>query len=104
MTTGPLAVKPTSTASPGGWLKIFRPAPPASVTLTDPVQIAAQYRSWQIRVLICATLGYAMFYFVRKNLSVAMPVMGQDLGITKQSLGLFLTLHGLIYGVSKFAN
>jgi OPA family glycerol-3-phosphate transporter-like MFS transporter/OPA family sugar phosphate sensor protein UhpC-like MFS transporter len=45
-----------------------------------------------------------MFYFVRKNLSIAMPVMGQDLGITKTDLGLFLTLHGLIYGVSKFAN
>src|SRR5438552_4925130 len=49
-------------------------------------------------------LGYAMFYFVRKNLPVAMPVMEQQLGISKTSLGLFLTLHGLLYGVSKFAN
>jgi len=30
--------------------------------------------------------------------------MGQELGITKEKLGLFLTLHGVLYGVSKFAN
>jgi OPA family glycerol-3-phosphate transporter-like MFS transporter/OPA family sugar phosphate sensor protein UhpC-like MFS transporter len=41
---------------------------------------------------------------VRKNLSVAMPVMEQQLGISKAQLGLFLTLHGLLYGVSKFVN
>jgi sugar phosphate permease len=85
-------------------LAIFRPAPPAEVMLTDPPEIAAKYRHWQTRVLIYATLGYAMFYFVRKNLGVAMPFMGKDLGITKQSLGLFLTLHGVIYGCSKFLN
>jgi OPA family glycerol-3-phosphate transporter-like MFS transporter/OPA family sugar phosphate sensor protein UhpC-like MFS transporter len=93
-----------SQASRGGLFKIFLPAPPAPVTLTDPAEIAASYRRWQKRVLIFSIFGYAMFYFVRKNLGVAMPFMGQDLGITKQSLGLFLTLHGVIYGVSKFAN
>ncbi len=49
-------------------------------------------------------VGYAAYYFVRKNLSIAMPAMQHDLGITKADLGLFLTLHGLLYGVSKFAN
>jgi OPA family glycerol-3-phosphate transporter-like MFS transporter/OPA family sugar phosphate sensor protein UhpC-like MFS transporter len=48
--------------------------------------------------------GYAAFYFVRKNLSVAMPGMQEDLHITKADLGLFLTLHGLLYGVSRFVN
>jgi len=33
-----------------------------------------------------------------------MPAMEEDLGITKTDLGLFLTLHGLFYGVSKFIN
>ncbi|HEX3799625.1 MAG TPA: MFS transporter [Verrucomicrobiae bacterium] len=78
--------------------------PPAKVMLTDPAEIRAKYRFWQLRVLIYATLGYAMFYFVRKNLGIAMPFMGRDLGITKENLGLFLTLHGVIYGVSKFLN
>ena len=30
--------------------------------------------------------------------------MEADLGLTKTSLGLFLTLHGLVYGISKFVN
>ena len=103
MISEPAIVKPKSDAR-DGWLGIFRPAPPAPVTLTEPAQIAAKYRAWQIRVLFFSILGYATFYFVRKNLGVAMPFMGRDLGITKEQLGLFLTLHGVIYGVSKFAN
>jgi sugar phosphate permease len=72
--------------------------------LTDPAQIAAKYSRWQLRVLIFSIVGYATFYFVRKNLGIAMPLMSQELGITKEKLGLFLTLHGVLYGVSKFAN
>ena len=54
--------------------------------------------------LILALLGYAMFYFVRKNIGVAAPEMYGTLGITKNHFGLFLTLHGVLYGVSKFVN
>lgn len=86
------------------WLKIFEPAPPAEITLTDPAEIKSSYRYWQKRVLISSIIGYALFYFVRKNLSIAMPVIEKDLGISKSQLGIFLTLHGLLYGVSKFAN
>jgi sugar phosphate permease len=84
--------------------KIFRPAPAAEFEITDPDEIASEYRRWQKRVLVSSIIGYATFYFVRKNLSVAMPVMEQSLGIQKTQLGLFLTMHGLLYGVSKFAN
>ncbi|MGO8836085.1 MAG: MFS transporter [Limisphaerales bacterium] len=87
-----------------GPLKIFQPDPPAPVTISDPAEIAANYRRWQTRVLVFSITGYATFYFVRKNLGIAMPLMGQQLGITKEQLGLFLTLHGLLYGVSKFLN
>ena len=72
--------------------------------LHDPAEIKAQYRYWQRRILFSTIVGYAMFYFVRKNLSLAMPGLGAELGIGKANLGLFLTLHGLLYGVSKFAN
>jgi len=85
-------------------LRLFEPAPATRETLTDPAQVKTQYRYWQRRILVSSIIGYAMFYFVRKNLSVAMPTMGQELGISKADLGLFLTLHGLIYGLSKFAN
>src|SRR5436189_6104349 len=85
-------------------LKPFRAAPPAAVQVNEPAVIARKYRYWQTRVLISSIVGYATFYFVRKNLSIAMPFMETGLGIQKSQLGLFLTLHGLLYGVSKFAN
>ena len=85
-------------------LAFFRPAPAAPVTLTDPAEITATYRRWQRRVLIFSVAGYATFYFVRKNLGVAMPLMAQRLNLSKEDLGLILTLHGVVYGVSKFAN
>src|ERR1035437_10291009 len=85
-------------------LRMFEPAPPAAVMLTEPELIKTQHRYWQRRIMIATIVGYATYYFVRKNLSIAMPVMEQSLGITKTDLGLFLTLHGVLYGVAKFVN
>jgi OPA family glycerol-3-phosphate transporter-like MFS transporter/OPA family sugar phosphate sensor protein UhpC-like MFS transporter len=87
-----------------GLAGLFAPDPPANVQLTNPTQIAAEMRSWRIRILVSTIIGYALYYFVRKNLSIAMPAIGKSLHITKADLGLFLTLHGVIYGLSKFAN
>src|ERR1700722_1963088 len=84
------------------WLRIFDPPPPKPVTVTDPAEVRSQYRSWQYRVLISTIIGYATYYFVRKNLSVAMPVMEEKLHLSKVYLGLFITAHGQIYGASKF--
>ena len=69
-----------------------------------PVEPSHGYAYHRPRILLWTIVGYAMFYFVRKNLSVAMPAMEAQLGVTKSQLGLFLTMHGLLYGVSKFAN
>lgn len=85
-------------------LRIFAPAAALPIDITDSIELARQYRYWQKRVLLTSIIGYATFYFVRKNLSIAMPVMQSSLGFRKTQLGLFLTLHGLLYGVSKFAN
>lgn len=63
-----------------------------------------RYRYWEWRTIIALFIGYALFYFVRKNLGVAIPAMESELGITKMQLGLFLTLHSLIYGLSRFVN
>jgi len=76
---------------------------PASDHLSSGTD-SKEFRYWQRRTLIATMVGYAAYYFVRKNLSLAMPAMQHELGITKSDLGLFLTLHGLLYGVSKFAN
>jgi sugar phosphate permease len=63
-----------------------------------------EYRYWQKRILVSTIVGYALYYFVRKNLSVAMPAMEESLGIGKTQLGGYLTAHGLIYGASRFVN
>jgi len=82
----------------------FTPSASSNASTIDPVTLTPRFRSWQTRTLIATMFGYAAFYFVRKNLSVAMPAMQEDLHITKADLGLFLTLHGLLYGVSRFVN
>ena len=50
----------------------------------------------QRRMLVTTIIGYTLFYFLRKNLSLAMPGLAQDYGITKTTLGIFLTLHGVV--------
>ena len=86
------------------WLPKFLWPPPPAPRITDPQQIQREYAYYRPRILFWTTVGYAAFYFVRKNLSIAMPVMEKQLGISKSSLGLFLTLHGVLYGISKFGN
>jgi OPA family glycerol-3-phosphate transporter-like MFS transporter/OPA family sugar phosphate sensor protein UhpC-like MFS transporter len=104
MTSVPPPILPYGRETRPALFGLFPPDPPAAVQLTDPAEIRRTYRRYRVRVLLWATVGYALFYFVRKNLSIAMPVMSKTLGIGKPQLGMFLTLHGVLYGVSKFAN
>lgn len=59
---------------------------------------------WQWRVIIGTMIGYALFYFVRKNLSVATPYMLEAGLFDKEQIGFVVMLHGLVYGLSKFLN
>lgn len=68
------------------------------------MQTKRSFNYWQWKVIICSMIGYSMFYFVRKNFSFAMPVLGDEYGIKDSSFGIILTLGGLVYGLSKFAN
>ena len=52
--------------------------------------------------IVVTMVGYALYYFVRKNFNTAMPSIEVTFGITKAQLGLFLTLNGIIYGLSRF--
>lgn len=95
--------EPSHTGWPTRFLLLFQPPPPAP-PLQSAHEISSIYRYWRIRVLYTSIIGYAVYYFLRKNISVAIPAMEADLGISKSDLGLFLTLHGVLYGVSKFIN
>jgi len=63
------------------------------------------FKHWQWRVIICSMIGYAIFYFVRKNFSFAIPLIQQDYpDITKAHFGAILSAGGIIYGISKLVN
>ncbi len=63
-----------------------------------------KYNYWQWRTLIALIMGYMFYYFLRKNFSAAIPAMEETLGITKVQLGVFLSLNGIVYGLSRFVN
>ena len=61
------------------------------------------FRFWQWETLAVTMIGYALYYVIRKNLSIALPLLG-EMGVTKVQLGAFLTCGGLVYGVGRFLN
>jgi OPA family glycerol-3-phosphate transporter-like MFS transporter len=54
---------------------------------------------WQVFAGIF--IGYAAFYLVRKNFSLAMPYL-MELGFDKAELGLAFSFNATAYGISKF--
>lgn len=68
------------------------------------MQTKHSFKYWQWRVIICSMIGYAMYYFVRKNFSFAIPLLSEEYGITNASFGIIMTAGGLIYGISKLIN
>jgi OPA family glycerol-3-phosphate transporter-like MFS transporter len=63
-----------------------------------------KFKYWQTRTIIVTMIGYAVFYFVRKNFSFAIPGLTAEFGITKTSFGIIMTLVTIVYGVSRFLN
>lgn len=84
------------------FLRFLEPPPPAPPL--PPEAVRPRFRYWRARLLSSTFIGYAVYYIVRKNIPVAMKAMGEDLGIDKSSQGLILTLHDIVYGVSKLIN
>ncbi|MBL7670275.1 MAG: MFS transporter [Bdellovibrionaceae bacterium] len=77
---------------------------PSQTPLTDPAEINKVYAHWRLRTMYSLFFGYAIFYFVRKNLSAATPDLILDLGFSKTQIGLLWSLLYFAYGLSKFAN
>ena len=63
-----------------------------------------RFKKAQWRFIICSMIAYAFFYITRKNLSMAQPEMLANGEITKEALGVILTVHGVLYGMSRFVN
>ena len=67
-------------------------------------QTQKRFKVWQWRTIIVTMVGYAFFYFVRKNFSFAMPGLAAEYGISNTSFGIVMTIVGLVYGFSRYFN
>ena len=69
----------------------------------DVMKTSRSLKWWQWETLLVTMGGYALYYVIRKNLSIAMPLLG-EIGVSKVQLGAFLTAGGIVYGVGRFLN
>jgi phosphoglycerate transporter family protein len=76
--------------------------PPAAPAISDPGEIDRLYRYWRLRVMYSMTTGYALFYLLRKNLSMAAKPMIDEFGFTNTQWGLMLSVATIVYACSKF--
>ena len=74
---------------------------PAYLPAQTGPEADAKYKRLRLQVFIGAFIGYAGFYLVRKNLSMAIPAMA-PLGFEKTELGFVLGLNAAAYALSKF--
>lgn len=65
--------------------QFFKPAPHAERLPADRVD--SEYRKLRLQVFLGIFIGYAGYYFVRKNFSLAMPYLIEQ-GFSKGNLGL----------------
>lgn len=76
----------------------------AIAPIEDKDQVKQQYRYWRIRIFYAMYIGYVFYYFSRKSLAFAMPLMIQSLGMTKAQLGILGSVMAISYGFSKFVS
>ncbi|WP_295802430.1 MFS transporter [uncultured Veillonella sp.] len=81
-------------------MSIFSPAP--HIERLPEGQIDSTYKRLRKEVFAGTFIGYATFYLIRQNFSLAVPYMIAEYGYTKADLGIVMTLLSVAYGVSKF--
>jgi OPA family glycerol-3-phosphate transporter-like MFS transporter/OPA family sugar phosphate sensor protein UhpC-like MFS transporter len=88
----------------GNALSFFRAPRDAPAMAGTQDEVRARYKYFRIRQLYTTFCGYAVFYFVRKNIAVALPALQSELDLSNSQMGAMLTVHDVVYGVSKFVN
>ncbi|MDH5629654.1 MAG: glycerol-3-phosphate transporter [Gammaproteobacteria bacterium] len=79
---------------------IFKPAPHIAKLPKD--QIDPEYSRLRLQVFLGIFIGYAGYYLIRKNFSLAMPHLIEEYGFSKGALGTALAAVSIAYGLSKF--
>ena len=81
-------------------LSWFKPLPDAP-RIESAEEIARQYKYWRIRTFLALYIGYCAFYVTRKNLTPALHVFSENLGIDIVDLGIISATFSITYGVGK---
>lgn len=76
-------------------------APPTFKPELPAEKIDSTYKSYRWQVFLGIFIGYAGFYIVRKNFSMAMPFL-EPFGFEKGELGIVLSMNAIAYALSKF--
>ncbi len=79
---------------------IFKPAPHQAAL--EEARLDQEYRRLRWQVFAGIFIGYAGYYLVRKNFSLAMPFLIEEHGYSKGELGIALAAVSIAYGLSKF--
>ena len=75
--------------------------PPAFKPEQTGPEADAKYRRLRWQVFLGIFIGYAGFYIVRKNFSMAIPMLA-PFGFEKDELSIVLSMNAIAYGFSKF--
>ena len=76
--------------------------PPQAKPLLPKEKMDKVYKSMRFRVFMGAFLGYAAYYLVRKNLSLAAPGMIEEGIVDKAGVGIAMSAVSIAYAFSKF--
>ncbi|MDR2147343.1 MAG: glycerol-3-phosphate transporter [Tannerella sp.] len=77
----------------------LKPEPHKPLKPKEAVDPTYKRLRWQ--VFIGIFIGYAGYYIVRKNFSLAMPYL-EEMGFNKGLLGVAISANAIAYGISKF--
>ena len=84
----------------GALAAVYRPAP--FITPLPKDQVPRRYALGRFQMMASAFWGYAAFYIVRKNFSLAKPYLIESLGFSTGDVGLIAAALNAAYGLSKF--
>lgn len=82
----------------------FFKEPPIKEEIKDPKVVDKMYRHWTWRIFLSCYFAYIIAHLCRKNIAVALPFIGSDLGYTNTQLGILGSSLYMTYGIGKFCN
>ena len=72
--------------------------------MKNSLNTSAQIKSWQKKMFWMMWITYASFYLLRVNISIAMPEIMSEFGLTKTNMGVVLSSLFFAYAVGQFIN